>query len=153
MAASFTVDAYGSELFHGVVRQVRNAPQTLQNVVTYDAVIDVANDQLRLKPGMTANVTFVYGEKADVVRVPNAALRFRAPDAWWGSRARPKLEAADRRTVWTLRAGTPAAVPIRVGISDGSVTELLDGELRVGDVLITDADSGPNVPPGLRRVL
>ncbi len=79
MPASFTVDAYPSETFQGTVRQIRNAPQTVQNVVTYDAVIDVANPDLRLKPGMTANATFVYAEKTDVVRVPNSALRFRPP--------------------------------------------------------------------------
>jgi HlyD family secretion protein len=79
MDASFTVDAYPSEVFHGRVRQIRNAPQTVQNVVTYDAVIDVANEELKLRPGMTANVTFVYAERDDVLRVPNAALRFRPP--------------------------------------------------------------------------
>ena len=60
MSASFTVDAYTGEVFSGKVRQIRNAPQTVQNVVTYDAVIDVENPELKLKPGMTANVTFVY---------------------------------------------------------------------------------------------
>ncbi len=79
MPATFTVDAYPREKFHGVIRQIRDAPQTLQNVVTYDAVIDVDNDALKLKPGMTANVTFVYAERRDVLRVPTAALRFRPP--------------------------------------------------------------------------
>ena len=78
MQATFTVDAYPQERFRGKVRQIRNAPQTVQNVVTYDAVIDVDNPELKLKPGMTANVTFIYAEKNDVLRVPNAALRFRA---------------------------------------------------------------------------
>jgi HlyD family secretion protein len=77
MKATFTVDAYPAERFSGTVRQIRNAPQTVQNVVTYDAVIDVDNADLKLKPGMTANVTFVYAEKDDVLRIPNAALRFR----------------------------------------------------------------------------
>src|SRR5690242_2777614 len=79
MPATFLVDAYPQERFRGRVRQIRNAPQTVQNVVTYDAVIDVDNPDLKLKPGMTANVTFVFAEKNDVVRVPNAALRFRPP--------------------------------------------------------------------------
>src|SRR5512137_1240210 len=79
MTATFTVDAYPGEVFRGKVRQIRNAPQTVQNVVTYDAVIDVDNPDLKLKPGMTANVTFVYAEKDDVLRVANAALRFRPP--------------------------------------------------------------------------
>jgi HlyD family secretion protein len=79
MAATFTVDAYPGDRFQGKVRQVRNAPQTVQNVVTYDAVIDVENAELKLKPGMTANVTFVYMDREDVLRVPNAALRYRPP--------------------------------------------------------------------------
>ncbi len=77
MNVSFVVDAYPQETFRGKVRQVRNAPQTVQNVVTYDAVIDVDNRDAKLKPGMTANVTFVVAERADVVAVPNAALRFK----------------------------------------------------------------------------
>ena len=77
MPATFTVDAYPGERFRGSVRQVRNAPQTLQNVVTYDAVIDVDNSAMKLRPGMTANVTFVTAERDNALRVPNAALRFR----------------------------------------------------------------------------
>jgi HlyD family secretion protein len=79
MNATFLVDAYPQERFRGKVRQIRNAPQTVQNVVTYDAVIDVDNPEQKLKPGMTANVTFIYAEKSDVLRVPNSALRFRPP--------------------------------------------------------------------------
>jgi len=75
--AIFSVDAYPGERFRGVIRQIRNAAQTLQNVVTYDAVIDVNNAELKLRPGMTASVTFVHAERNDVVRIPNAALRFR----------------------------------------------------------------------------
>src|SRR5512133_3066104 len=77
MDATFTVDAYPGERFRGTVRQIRNAPQTVQNVVTYDAVIDVRNPDLKLRPGMTANVSFVWAQRQDVLRVPNAALRFR----------------------------------------------------------------------------
>jgi HlyD family secretion protein len=96
MAATFTVDAYPGERFQGKVRQVRNAPQTVQNVVTYDAVIDVQNAELKLKPGMTANVTFVYLDREDVLRVPNAALRYRPPPellaSKGGHRSRPGPE-------------------------------------------------------------
>ncbi|HVV48910.1 MAG TPA: efflux RND transporter periplasmic adaptor subunit, partial [Polyangia bacterium] len=77
MPATFTVDAFPGERFKGKVRQIRNAPQTVQNVVTYDAVIDVDNGDLKLRPGMTANVTFVSAEKDDVLRVPNAAMRYK----------------------------------------------------------------------------
>jgi HlyD family secretion protein len=77
MDATFVVDAYPGERFRGKVRQIRNAAQTVQNVVTYDAVIDVDNSDLKLRPGMTANVSFVFADRDGVLRVPNAALRFR----------------------------------------------------------------------------
>jgi HlyD family secretion protein len=77
MVATFTVDAYPNERFQGKIRQIRNAPQTVQNVVTYDAVIDVDNSDLKLKPGMTTNVTVIVAEKDDVLKVSNAALRFK----------------------------------------------------------------------------
>jgi HlyD family secretion protein len=171
MEATFTVDAYPSETFKGVVRQIRNAPQTVQNVVTYDAVIDVDNPDLRLKPGMTANVTFVYGEKDDVLRVPNAAMRFRPPPDLLaqsgaapagGNRAKSgagegtrQPSTPDRRTVWVLREEKPSPVRIRIGISDGSFTEVVEGEIKAGDVVITDAIGGSSsgMAAGLRRGL
>jgi HlyD family secretion protein len=79
MPAQFTVDAYPTKVFRGTIRQLRNAPQTVQNVVTYDAVIDVSNPNLELRPGMTANVTFVYDQRDSALRVANAALRFQPP--------------------------------------------------------------------------
>jgi HlyD family secretion protein len=177
MEVTFTVDAYPSEAFKGVVRQIRNAPQTVQNVVTYDAVVDVANDDLRLRPGMTANVTFVYAQKEDVLRLPNAALRFRPPPellkeqgekakaaggeaAAQGPRqakplVRPGRDTPDRRTVWVLRDGSASPVPVRTGISDGSLTELVEGELKPGDAVVTDAlgGAGSGFAAGLRRGL
>jgi len=222
MPITFTVDAYPREHFKGVIRQIRNSPQTVQNVVTYDVVIDVDNPELKLKPGMTANVTFVYAETGQVLRVPNAALRFRptssllalvqgdAPGAA-GARKRgqggasgggpagpgpaagnpgkghpgraagrpgegpsgpgPAAEKpgggapADRRQVWMLRNGTPMPVFIRVGISDGSKTEVVDGPIQEGDELLVDVSEnentksrgpqpkmfGPGGPPGRGR--
>ena len=82
MTAEFYVDAYPGERFQGTVRQIRHAPQVVQNVVTYDAVIDVTNPDLKLRPGMTANVTFVYAERENAVRVPSVATRLRPPEAW-----------------------------------------------------------------------
>jgi HlyD family secretion protein len=79
MRVSFTVDAYPGEPFRGSIRDIRNAPQVVQNVVTYDAVIDVSNEDLKLKPGMTATVSVITDRRRDVLAVPNAALRFR-PD-------------------------------------------------------------------------
>jgi HlyD family secretion protein len=185
MSASFTVDAYPGEIFRGQVRQIRNAPQTVQNVVTYDAVIDVDNSELKLKPGMTANVTFVYAEKDDVLKVPNSALRFRPPasllgDAKGGGTGgrpggtgatgatgggtgggqRPGIaagrpgEASDRRTVWTLNDDKPESKKIKTGISDGSFTEIKEGDVKAGDLVITDAlgAGSPNLQ-NLRRGL
>jgi HlyD family secretion protein len=77
MRVTFTVDAYPGEPFRGKIRDIRNAPQIVQNVVTYDAVIDVANEELKLKPGMTATVSVVTDRREDAISVPNAALRFR----------------------------------------------------------------------------
>ncbi|HVN33224.1 MAG TPA: efflux RND transporter periplasmic adaptor subunit [Thermoanaerobaculaceae bacterium] len=169
MKASFTVDAYPSERFVGTVRQVRNNPQTVQNVVTYDAVIDVANPDLKLKPGMTANCTFIWAERDDALRIPNAAMRFRPPAALLagpsagaasgrGSRnggaeaaqgaGRPGRSAgtaagvSDRKSVWVLRDGKPQQVPIRTGVSDGSLTEVIESDLHEGDLLITDMSGG-----------
>jgi len=144
MKATFTVDAYPSERFTGLVRQIRNSPQVLQNVVTYDAVIDVENAELKLKPGMTANVTFIYAEKDETLRVPNSALRFRPPPELMqglpqrGVGKSPEGNAPDRRTVWLLRGEAPEVVSLKIGISDGSVTEVVEGEVRAGDRLITD---------------
>jgi HlyD family secretion protein len=172
MASSFTVDAYPGEVFRGRVRQIRNAPQTVQNVVTYDAVIDVENPELKLRPGMTANVTFVYGEKDDALRVPNAGLRFRPPPEMLakasggegtgvarggGGGSAPTRDraagrapgASDERTVWVLRAGGPAPVRVRTGISDGSYTEVAEGALQAGDKVITDASASSGAPGGM----
>ncbi|HET6148312.1 MAG TPA: efflux RND transporter periplasmic adaptor subunit [Polyangia bacterium] len=101
MPASFAVDAYPHKRFQGVIRQIRDAPQTLQNVVTYDAVVEVDNDALELKPGMTANVTFVYAERQDVLRVPTAALRFRPPPELLTTAAAPGAAAAGGESAQT----------------------------------------------------
>ena len=157
MTATFTVDAFPGKRWKGTVRQVRNAPQTVQNVVTYDAVIDVDNPELELKPGMTATVTFVYAEKDDVLRVPNAALRFRASPDLAKRAGKPPAPDSGARLVWRLDAPAPGAAPapvvVKLGVSDGSVTELVDGPLKEGDALVTDASGGGeggggNRPPG-----
>lgn len=138
MHATFTVDAYPGESFKGRVQQVRNAPQVIQNVVTYNAVIDVDNADLRLKPGMTANVSFVYARRDDALRVPNAALRFRAPADWPKP---PRDEVPGARTLWVLRENQPVAITVTTGVSDGTQTEITGGELVAGDRLITDLPS------------
>ncbi len=213
MPASFTVDAFPGERFKGKVRQIRNAPQTVQNVVTYDAVIDVDNADLKLRPGMTANITFVSAEKDNVVRVPNAAMRYKpTPEIFTAlgmpvprgvrdpaDRARggggtgngagpgggthgsggpagggahaggPGAGAGrargdrgdgptDRRTVWVLRGGQPQQISLRIGLSDGSTTEVVEGDLHEGDQVIVDAstsETAPGTPAssgGMRRL-
>jgi HlyD family secretion protein len=147
----FTVDAFPMETFHGKVVQVRNAPITVQNVVTYDTVIGVSNPDLKLKPGMTANVSIIVAHKDDVLQIKNAALRFRPPDATpvetrrmgtsrtgrpGGGRGVPHESA--ERTVYVLPPGTSRPQPLRIktGISDGIGTEVVEG-LKEGDRVAT----------------
>jgi HlyD family secretion protein len=180
MDATFVVDAYPGERFKGKVRQIRNAAQTLQNVVTYDAVIDVDNSELKLRPGMTANVNFVFANRESVLRVPNAALRFRpSPEVFTALKLDPKRgragddtaggkaqnggggkgpggmgarqhagmggggagsdETPDRKAVWALSGAVPHSIRIKTGTTDGSKTEVVEGELAEGDQVITDA--------------
>ncbi len=190
MEAGFFVDAYPNERFRGVVRQIRNAPQTIQNVVTYDAVLDVENPDLKLKPGMTANVTFVTADVDKVLRVPNAALRFRPPPeltaglagaspaagpGGQGGRGRGQggrgqgqgfpgqgqgrrgegaagsggsgADHSDMKTVWVLSGGKPRPVSIRPGITDGTLTEVAEGQLQEGDAVITSVTGGESEAP------
>lgn len=143
MPVEFTVDAYPTDRFKATVKEVRFSPQTVQNVVTYDAVVAVDNSDLKLRPGMTADVTFLVDKREGVVMVPNAALRFRPPEkvldaiGWQppADRGRPGgagrvrgAERAARRLVWKLdRAGVPAPAMIEIGISDGKMTEVVKG--------------------------
>lgn len=142
MSVTFRVDAYPSRVFEGTVRQVRDNAQTIQNVVTYDAVIDVDNSERLLKPGMTANVIVVYAHRQNVVRISNMALRFR-PDrstlsAMHGEAIRA-LENADERLVWMLRDGRAVPAIVRIGVSDGNNTEIVEGPVRASELAITEA--------------
>jgi len=148
----FTVDAFPMQTFHGKVVQVRNAPITVQNVVTYDTVIGVSNPDLKLKPGMTANVSIVIAQKDDVLQIKNAALRYRPPDATPVETRRtgtsrtgrsPGIRSGDahagaERTVYVLPSGTSRPQPrqVKTGISDGIVTEVVEG-LKEGDRVVT----------------
>ena len=156
--AAFTVDAYPELPFNGKVSVVRNAPITVSNVVTYNAVIVVDNTGLKLKPGMTANVSIETESKQNALRLPNAALRFK-----------PAISAAisDQRgakgpkgpSVWVLENNKPKNAKITTGISDGNYTEVTAGELTAGQLVITDssnstkkndAASGAGVPRFIR---
>jgi HlyD family secretion protein len=142
MPVEFTVDAHPDRTFTGRVRQVRDNAQTLQNVVTYDAVVDVDNGERLLKPGMTANVTFAHAERSNVLCVPNAALRFK-PDASVLSAMTDAGVAAkarrDERTLWVLRTGRAVPLAVRIGITDGTSTEIVEGDVHAGDRVIVEA--------------
>jgi HlyD family secretion protein len=152
----FTVDAFPMRTFHGKVVQVRNAPITVQNVVTYDTVIGVSNADLKLKPGMTANVSIIVAQKDSVLQIKNAALRYRPAEAApaemnslkaasGGPTSRTPGDAQrgagrerrpSERTVYVLSGGRPRPVQIKTGISDGVVTEVIEG-LKEADRVVT----------------
>jgi HlyD family secretion protein len=145
----FTVDAFPTRTFHGKVVQVRNAPITVQNVVTYDTVIGVSNPDLKLKPGMTANVSVKIAHRDDALQIKNAALRYRPADATpaatkpstSGTPGSPRPGGArerrgSERTVYVLLGSRPQPTQIKTGISDGVVTEVLEG-LKEGDRVVT----------------
>src|SRR5215471_14620013 len=161
----FTVDAFPQRIFHGKVVQVRNAPITVQNVVTYDTVIGVNNPDLKLKPGMTANVSILIAHRDNVLQVKNAALRYRPADALAPEAkppaARPggspgqgqrstggRRPSGGQRTVYILSGGRPKPIQIKTGISDGVVTEVTEG-LKEGDQIVTAelAASAPSTSP------
>lgn len=142
-SATFNVDAYPEMQFSGVVSQVRIAPIITQNVVTYDVVIKVENRDLRLKPGMTANVSIEVMRKDDVLKIPSSALRFkpvadkdaadRQPSRW----RRGTAGTAGQR-VFVLKDGKPVPVPVQTGVTDNSYVELVGGGLRTGQDVIVE---------------
>lgn len=166
---TFTVDAFSGETFTGAVSQLRKAPQVTQNVVTYTVVVAVANPSVKLLPGMTANVKFVTAQKASALKVPNTALRYRPPGVA-GSAAdiapgSTQQGPADKRTgtagssagrVWVLgRDRQPVSVPVTLGVTDGTFTEVVRGNLEEGQVVLVGLESPastapPTGGPGLR---
>jgi HlyD family secretion protein len=148
----FTVDAYPDTLFPGRVAEVRNAPTTIQNVVTYVVVVKVANPEMKLKPGMTANVSIITALEKDVLKVPNAAIRFKWQPAGAKSdresagaagadrlRAVGAADGAKTQGVWVLDGKKPRRVPVTLGINDGNNTAVTSGELKEGDAAIIEA--------------
>jgi HlyD family secretion protein len=135
--AMFTVEAFPSERFTGEVTQVRQAPQTVQNVVTYDVVVGADNPDLKLKPGMTATMRVVTDERQNVLRVPDQALRF-SPAGLGGGRS------SEGSRVWVLRDGEAVAVPVQTGLDDDSNTEITAGALKNGDKIITGEQRDQN---------
>jgi len=165
--ATFTVEAFTDRTFDGRVVQLRQAPQTVQNVVTYDVVIGAENQQFLLKPGMTATVSIVTDRRAQVLRIPNQALRF-SPEGLRGARpasgsqpAAPLPSAMQpagasgstgKGQVWVLRNGKPVAVTITTGLADDSYTEIIAGDLKSGDrVMIGEQRTGTSSRTGPLR--
>jgi HlyD family secretion protein len=172
--ATFTVDAYPGERFAGSIRQVRLAPINVQNVVTYNVVVAVDNRDLRLKPGMTANVAIVVAQKEQVLKVPNAALRFTPPQTERSegkggdgkpTKAEGRKEGSAKtagfgdfgqaRKIWKLGAsGEPEPVSVKTGISDGISTEVVDGPMAEGDMVVVGVEGlrgdrrAGDLPPG-----
>jgi HlyD family secretion protein len=158
--ALFTVEAYPDQSFTGTVTQVRQAPQSVQNVITYDAVVGVPNPQLLLKPGMTAAVRVVTAEHKDVLRVPNQALRF-SPARLGGAKQTATAEKSgdaathkqsSQHAVWKLVDGRPVRVPIEVGLDDDAFTEVVGGGLAAGDAIIVGVAVVGSAPAGVAGV-
>lgn len=162
LPVDFQVDAFPKEIFHGVVYQVRMNATTVQNVVTYDTIVNFDNPQLKLFPGMTAYVSIPVASANDVVKVPNAALRYhpdysadRVQELYqrYGIQAPAGAKKTDSAIVWQLLADKSLKpVQVHIGLTDHSYTAMLGGELQPGDQLVTGAaaaKSGPTAPGGL----
>ncbi|PKN76268.1 MAG: efflux RND transporter periplasmic adaptor subunit [Deltaproteobacteria bacterium HGW-Deltaproteobacteria-10] len=143
--ATFTVDAYPEFPFNGQVYVVRNAPITISNVVTYNAVITVDNTSLKLKPGMTANVAIETATVSGVIKIPNAALRFKPAATGKGGVNNPEQKGpktAKGPGVWILENKKPQYTKITTGISDGNYTEVTSGNISEGQQIIIEDTSG-----------
>ncbi|MDR0576988.1 MAG: efflux RND transporter periplasmic adaptor subunit [Candidatus Accumulibacter sp.] len=156
--ASFTVSAWPGRDFPATIRRVGLGSTTTDNVVTYKTVLSVSNDDLALRPGMTATARIVTARRENALLVPNAALRFSPPAAPAAAQSggilsrifprppRPQKKAQAQtvetpgmtREVWVLRGGQPAAVAVKTGVSNGRQTEIAGGELKAGMAVIVD---------------
>ncbi|ALA57389.1 efflux RND transporter periplasmic adaptor subunit [Nitrospira moscoviensis] len=155
--AAFTVDAYPGVRFAGTIRQVRLAPINVQNVVTYNVVVAVDNQDLRLKPGMTANVSIIVAQRDQALRVPSAALRFTPPagegkavkaDGQQAGRPAEAHANGHRKTIWKVgQGGDLEPILVQTGISDGVSTEVVAGPIAEGDQVVV----GIETPRGERR--
>jgi HlyD family secretion protein len=180
--AEFTVDALPGQTFHGKVTQIRNAPKADLNVVTYVTIIEVSNPSLKLKPGMTANVSIIVTRRENILKIPNAALRFRPPkniavvkadtDKTGTNKtevaekpahsekkvesAKPKKDKKDKRkserTAYVLRDGALQSMKLKLGITDGRDTELMEG-LQEGDAVVVDMSTPKGNPTLASRML
>jgi HlyD family secretion protein len=168
--AYFTVQSYPNRTFWGSVRQVREGPITVQNVVTYDVVIDVKNDDLALFPGMTADAHIITAERSNVLRVPLPAIRFnpegisrtargnrQGREDSQGRGSGRSTAAGGRAQLWLLRDGKLVSARVHTGLDDGTLIEVTGEDLKVGDIVVVNAvrpnaqvtePLGENRPPG-----
>ena len=144
--ALFTVDAFPYTTFEGILKQVRIAPIIVQNVVTYDVIIEVENKKLKLKPGMTANVTIMVEHESNVIKIPNEALRFIPPgnlkpeDRKKDKNTEKSFNNRHSRLVWRMnKNGSLESLAIKTGLTDGEYTQLVQGDIQKGDSLATGA--------------
>ncbi len=147
--ATFTVEAYPNREFVGRITQVRRAPITVQNVVTYDVVIAVDNPDLVLLPGMTANTRIVTARRDGVLRIPLQATRYTPGGVGKGGATPQRAGASSQHTVWVLRAGQAVKVPVTTGLDDGTLVEVVRGDLAVGEQVIT-GEAGTGAGAGAR---
>jgi len=143
----FTVDAFPDDVFHGTVTQVRKAPTTTQNVVTYETIITVDNQEQKLFPGMTADVSILVADKKGVLTIPNTALRYNPPDTAVFEQAAPQKLERSQRLVYSVSADGAKLKPtvVKTGVTDGVDTEMLDG-LAEGVPVVTSTLSATAKP-------
>jgi HlyD family secretion protein len=141
--ASFLVDSYSGTTFHGIVADVRQAPIVAQNVVTYDVVITVDNSDLKLLPGMTANVTILAAKLDNTLKVPNSVLRFRPAAAVLKQNSLPTGQAG-KQQVYVFAGGKLTAVPVKFGLSDGRYTAVSSSQLQPGAQVVVRATASGN---------
>ena len=141
---TFTVDAYPDDVFSGSVKQVRQSPVTTNNVVTYEVVISAPNADLKLKPGLTANITIYTMERSGVMSVPAAALRFTPEPSVFGKKYVIKDTTAEHK-LWTLDGNVLTAHKVEIGVTDGTRTEVIGG-LKEGTSVIQTFEIGAATP-------
>ena len=141
---TFTVDAFPDDLFEGKVTQVRQEATEESNVVTYEVVISAQNDDLKLKPGLTANVTIFTNERDGVLAVPSKALRF-APNENLLAEGESITDCEGKDKVWMREGSNFKAVPVKIGVTNGTYTEIISG-LKEGDAVLTDFIIGNDQP-------
>ncbi len=145
--ATFIVDSYPDTTFTGVVADIRKAPIITQNVVTYDVVITVDNTDLKLFPGMTANVTILAAKLDNALKAPNSVLRFRPSAAVLKKTGLPPVQ-ADKQQVYVLAGGKLKAVPVKFGLSDGKYTAVISNQLEAGEQVVVRATMSGSASSG-----